>query len=166
MKRGGLAAFFAIVFAYTWGMGALFVLVPKVSAGLGPATFRNPFVLVAVYSPSIAALIVTALQGRASLLELLVRLFRWRIAWYWYVGPVAAIAVIGLGAQAVSALAFGTAWPAFDLFALPATALAGLAAFAWDPGPLGEELGWRGFALPRMVERWNGLTAGVVLGTI
>src|SRR5215469_567955 len=149
MKRGGLVAFFALTFSYTWGVGALYVLFPAaMNAALGPATFGNPFVVVAVYSPSIAALVVTAFQGRASLVDLLARLFRWRIAWYWYVGPVAAIAAMGLGAQVASALVFGTAWPAFDLAQLPAMALAGLAAFAWDPGPLGEELGWRGFALP------------------
>jgi membrane protease YdiL (CAAX protease family) len=167
MKWGGLVAFFALTFAYTWGMGALYVLFPaKMSAMLGAASFSNPFVVAAVYSPSIAALIVTAFQGRASIADLLSRLFRWRIAWYWYVGPVAAIAAIGLGSQVASASAFGTARPVLDLAALPSLALAGLAAFAWDPGPLGEELGWRGFALPRMVQQWNGLTAALVMGTI
>ena len=35
-----------------------------------------------------------------------------------------------------------------------------------DPGPLGEELGWRGFALPRMLERWPPLTSSLILGLI
>jgi CAAX protease family protein len=33
-----------------------------------------------------------------------------------------------------------------------------------DPGPLGEELGWRGVALPGLLKRWPPLTASLVLG--
>ena len=33
-----------------------------------------------------------------------------------------------------------------------------------NTGPLGEEAGWRGYALPRLLARWNPLTAGIVVG--
>ena len=33
-------------------------------------------------------------------------------------------------------------------------------------GPLGEELGWRGFLLPRLLERFGPLAAGLIVGTI
>jgi uncharacterized protein len=33
-------------------------------------------------------------------------------------------------------------------------------------GPLGEELGWRGFALDRLQTKWNALTASLVLGIV
>jgi membrane protease YdiL (CAAX protease family) len=35
-----------------------------------------------------------------------------------------------------------------------------------DTGPLGEELGWRGFALPRLLRRWRPLAAALILGAI
>jgi membrane protease YdiL (CAAX protease family) len=35
-----------------------------------------------------------------------------------------------------------------------------------DTGPLGEEFGWRGFALPRLLRRWHPLSAALILGAI
>jgi membrane protease YdiL (CAAX protease family) len=122
----------------------------------------NWLVRSAVYSPTLAALVVASLKGRATLGDLLGRLVRWRVGLVWYVLPVVGIAVIALAARRTAgaqlALQPVEHWPA----------LAGAAALALfiDPGPLGEELGWRGFALPRMQERWGGLVAALVLGGI
>ena len=35
-----------------------------------------------------------------------------------------------------------------------------------DTGPLGEEFGWRGFALPRLLGHWRPLAAALILGAI
>ncbi len=35
-----------------------------------------------------------------------------------------------------------------------------------DPGPVGEEFGWRGFALPRLLQRFNPIVASLILGLI
>jgi uncharacterized protein len=37
---------------------------------------------------------------------------------------------------------------------------------AIDPGPIGEEFGWRGFALPRLLERHSALKSSLMLGLI
>jgi membrane protease YdiL (CAAX protease family) len=41
-----------------------------------------------------------------------------------------------------------------------------LPAIARDPGPLGEEFGWRGFALPRLLDLHSPLKASLILGLI
>jgi membrane protease YdiL (CAAX protease family) len=35
-----------------------------------------------------------------------------------------------------------------------------------DTGPIGEEFGWRGFALPQLLRRWSPLAASLVLGAV
>ena len=41
-----------------------------------------------------------------------------------------------------------------------------LGSFLADPGPLGEELGWRGFALPRLLKGRSALSAAIIVGVI
>jgi membrane protease YdiL (CAAX protease family) len=164
MKRPGLLLFFTLTFGYTWGVGLLYALAPHfVEAIAGPMSMGpNWLVRTAVYAPTLAALTVAALQGRAALGDLFGRLLRWRIGVAWYVLPVLGIAAISIAARfaagAPIALQPVGQWPT----------VAGAAALALfiDPGPLGEELGWRGFALARLQERWTGLVSAVVLGVI
>ena len=76
------------------------------------------------------------------------------------VTSVVGAGVVGLLSGSGASLAGGTAWPA------DATALVSVfAATALYGGPLGEEPGWRGFALPRLQIRLSPLGASVVVGT-
>ena len=177
MRRDGLATYFFLVFAYTWGLGALYALYPaQLTALLGPITastsdpsrsmWSNPVLISAIASPTLAALVVAAVLGRASFVDLVGRLLTWRIAWYWYVLAVGSIAALALTAAVAAHVAFATPLPEIAIAQLPALATAAAAATALDPGPLCEELGWRGFALPRLQDRFNGLTAALILGTV
>jgi hypothetical protein len=108
-----------------------------------------PFWTFMAGSPFIAALIVIPLtQGWAGLRELGSRMIRWRVRWYWYVVaiglPLTVLLLtaglnVALGASAPS-LAFGSVGAILLFFAVRLL----------NPGDgaLGEEPGWRGFALP------------------
>lgn len=41
-----------------------------------------------------------------------------------------------------------------------------VALFAVFSGPLGEEIGWRGFALPKLLETYSALAASLILGSV
>ncbi len=167
MRKHPLLAFFVLTFAITWGLGACFALFPaQLKAVFGEITPANPLFFVAVYAPSISALVVTAYTaGAAGVRDLLARLCRWRVGLRWYLTVFLGIPALSLAAAALEAwlsgksLEFGPGHWHMALYPL----LIGLVA---DPGPLGEELGWRGFALPRLLAGRSALSAALILGLV
>jgi membrane protease YdiL (CAAX protease family) len=167
MRSRPLIAFFVLTFVITWGLGACYALFPtQLEALFGKISAANPLFYVAVYAPSLSALIVTAYtSGVSGLGELLSRLLRWRVGLKWYLTVFLGVPLLLLGSAALSALSSGESlnlgskdW-LLAIYALVVQLLT-------DPGPLGEELGWRGFALPRLLERWSALSASLILGAI
>lgn len=80
----------------------------------------------------------------------------WKVGLHWYVGIVGGY----------SALAIAAAMLVGNRAALPDWVSAGPAlaiTLLTDPGPLGEEFGWRGFALPRLLKMWPPLPSTLAL---
>lgn len=119
--------------------------------------------------PSLAAfLLVIILQGKSGVLDLLRPFGRWRSRmWLWCIallGP-AALYMIGLGLH----LALGGDAPPFTMIKnelnLVPLYLVMVVLLPWN-GPVGEEFGWRGYALPRLQQRLGPLLASLILGTL
>jgi membrane protease YdiL (CAAX protease family) len=115
--------------------------------------------------PAAAAVGLTALiDGRPGLRELLDRLLRWRVGLSWY-------ALVLLGWPALFLLAALAGPGGSGAFRLPGPG-AGLQTLGIVlvvlvlGGPLGEEPGWRGFALPRLQRRLAPLPATLLLGAL
>jgi len=117
--------------------------------------------------PSIAAVAVAALiDGRGEVGALLRRVTVWRVGVRWYLvallGPVALLAA----ATVVNVLAgaqVATEGPLVDwleLGKLFGVQVVGVIAGAW------EELGWRGYALPRLLKRFSPLVASLGVGVL
>jgi uncharacterized protein len=167
--RGGesrqLLLYFALAFGITWGIGGVCLFVPSIVKAFSrwPAE-TNPLFYAAVYAPTLSAVVVTAVSGgTVGLRELLGRLSPWRAGIGWYVLVLIGYPAVGLLAGRAAGLAgapqgCAANWPYLYPALVPALVV--------DPGPLGEELGWRGFALPRMLRRWTPITATVVLGVV
>ena len=73
MKRRPLLAFFTLTFGLTWGLGACFALFPaQLTAIFGKVSVTNPLFMLAVYAPSISAIVVTGfIDGAAGIRRLL-----------------------------------------------------------------------------------------------
>jgi len=168
-RASGLGVFYLLVFAWAWGVGLLFAVAGEPMVRIfGEVSLGNPLVFATVWSPTILAFAVTAVYGgRAGLRDLVGRIFRWRFPLRWYLAATFGIAGVALGARFLQAHLLGTAPPPVsDVARWPDFAMAGLAMMVLDPGPVGEDPGWRGFALPRMLERFDPTTAAVLLGVI
>lgn len=142
-----LVAFFLMAFGLTWGIAVLFVLFTKpLEAVFGPMSNSNVLFRLAVFSPTTSAIIVMAwFEGWSGAKRLLSGLVRWRVGLGWYAFVllfVPALGVLGAVLGGSETILAARGWPA--LFSLAAVQL------LTDPGGLGEELGWRGFALPRL----------------
>jgi hypothetical protein len=132
VKRHPLITFFVLAYAIGWG----FLPIEAVRFMAG--------------APFIAALIVIPLtQGLSGLKELGLRMIRWRVRWYWYavaIGMPLAVVMLIVGLN----VALGASAPSMVQFSSVSTILMVFAVRLVNPGdgPLGEEPGWRGFALP------------------
>jgi membrane protease YdiL (CAAX protease family) len=111
-----------------------------------------PSHLPGLLGPAVAAVLVTGLvTGRAGIRDLLARLTRWRIGWWWLVA-LSPLALLGLGLAGATAL--GQSLPSWGAFGRvngfptwgPLTVLALLLVV----NGLGEETGWRGFLQPAL----------------
>jgi len=187
MKQRPLLAFFALTYGLTWGLGACFALFSaQLMAVFGKVSVTNPLFILAVYAPGISAIVVTGfIDGAAGIRRLLGGFLRWRIGVQWYLAILVGIPMLSVIAMFLSAALAQTPlsidhW--YQLFLIgpngrnfaDAASVGGLwsavpvllGSFFADPGPLGEELGWRGFALPRLLNGRSALSAGVILGII
>jgi len=156
----GLLAFFVLAFALSWG---LWLAIPSFDLDGGAAQGLR---VAGRFGPSVAAVVVaTAHGGRDGLLRLLVPLTRWRAASrLWLVALLGPPAVV-LAAITLAA-AFGQSPGQFND---PRTAYLVIPAFITIlviGGPLGEELGWRGFALDRLQTRLGPAVASLLLGLV
>ena len=163
LRAHPLVSFFVLAYAVTWLLWA-----PMVIAG-APA-FSETRHLPSIYTlPGIAvgvtgsAFLMTAVtQGKAGVRRLLQRLTFWDVGVRWY---LVALLLIPLGALIITAAFAGPqVFQALTLSALAAYPAAFLGHFIF--GPLFEETGWRGFALPRMQHRFGPLRGSLLLGLL
>lgn len=119
--------------------------------------------LLGTFAPSLSAILITALsRGEAGVRELLRPVLRWEVAGKYYVFALTYIVAIKLCAALMFRVTTG-AWPRFG--DLPIYLIPFAIAFS-TPFQFGEEVGWRGFALPRMAQRLGLPLASLVLGVI
>jgi len=162
IRRYPLASFFVLAYGLTW----LYAWPKAVIAG-----WPDWLAFLAVFGPALAALLVAAaLNGLAGAQQLLASLATWRVrpAWYLIVllGPLVMVVASVL---LYRLLGRGSGMQAsFDLLHLPGDHLLALAAIFFYQLLIlwGEELGWRGFALPRLQARFHPLVASLVLGIL
>jgi membrane protease YdiL (CAAX protease family) len=153
-----LVAFVLLTYAITWGL----ILTFLASKGfqLADISLADGFVmfLFMLAGPSLSGLLLTwRFEGRRGLAEMAERARRWRVRPAWIAialgtNPLVLLVIL----VTLSVLVSPVYAPGFQPIGLVIGLMAGCI----------EELGWTGFATPRLLSRWSPLRAGVALGLI
>ena len=161
MRKHPLFFYFFWAYAISWT-----ILIPYTLAAWGVigGDWTVTFAL-HTFGPAMAAItMVGVIEGKAGLRGLRSRVGIWRLGWKWYLFillGIPAMFMIGVIFQPGAVAGFLGVTPVV-LVSYPVYYVA-----VWFAGgPLGEEIGWRGFALPRMQPRYGPLRGTLLLGVL
>jgi len=157
VTRHRLFFFFLFSFVLTWGYFWLIW-----------APLRLPDSLIALggFGPSVSAFLVLALSsGKPGVLRLLRSIVHWRVGVIWYLVALLGLPVLNFLAFLVVPGVLG------DLVApdlrLPRIYLSEIAiCLTIGIAPMWEEIGWRGFAQPRMQRRYGPVVGSLFVGAL
>jgi membrane protease YdiL (CAAX protease family) len=166
LKRHSLVIGIILMFLLTW---------PVEFANSGLLPFEVPFMVAYLvgYGIVIATLIMTGLTlGGKGVVALLKRYLIWRVGWRWYI--VAFLLPVSVKAITTYLSTWMTGAPvdftktyAYGFFGPDANFLLLFLPFLLsDAITNGEEIGWRGYVLPRLQAKYSALTSSLILGVI
>jgi len=169
LTRHPLLSFFAMAYALTWLAWSPWYL-SKAGVGLLPydgdsiSDYLNTVAL--ALGPTLSAFIMTGVTGgRDGVRRLLRRIVLWRVGLGWYLFVLLGIPAI----LVLSTIVLPGALASFQASAVPSTMFLYVVAgpvFLFAGGPVFEEIGWRGFAFPRLQRLHGPLVGSLVLGAL
>ena len=155
IDRHRLASFLVVAYAFTWSIqGAL------AASGMEASWTHSIIIGFGGFGPPIGAAVVIWASG-GSLRTWLSQMLKWRIGWRWWAVALLLPAVVLALGVALFVLLGGP----IDLtsFASPFIYLFAMAwGTVWGGGQ--EDLGWRGFMLPVLQDRFSALVSSVLVG--
>jgi uncharacterized protein len=165
MKQNPIPAFFLLTFIIAW-------LIWLPIGYLAPSYFLLA-VIPGAWAPTIVSVLLTWLtDGKGGVRQFLSRVVRWRVGFQWYLVVFFGIALIAFAAQGLNIWLFDgepvtLSLPAGVpedglLIALPIIFFVNI----FFGGPLAEDIGWRGYALPKLREKMSTFTASLLIGIV
>ena len=167
LKRSPLVSYFVLTYIISWTIWS-----PIVASAQGWVTWNVPYALYyfGSFGPLLSAALITALvEGRVGIRDLLGRIVKWRVEFRYY--AFAILVPIGLfGLAYLLNRPITGAWPDLSLLGkadylpyLGPFAVLGLWLLTYG---LGEETGWRGFALPHLQKNRSAASATLILALL
>jgi len=154
VQRHELVAFLVLAYALSWWAWVWYRADPE-----------NVGAPIWAMGPLMAVLIVLPLVGGwPAVKDLLRSIVRWRVGWVWYLLVLGLPAVLTLTATGLNLLSGARPLPDFKMPG--AGGIAARFVFILLFVGLGEEPGWRGFALPRLLIGRTALSAALLLALI
>jgi len=167
VARHALLLYFLLAYAISWAIEIPVALSIQgvISAQVPPALYYF-----ASFGPFIAALVVTiTADGPSGVRWLFSGLAKWRVGIGYAIFAILAPPILFAIAVVVSRLLQG-AWPDLSLLGdidyLPRPGILGVLGLWLLTFGLGEEMGWRGFALPRLQAGRSAFSAALLIGVL
>jgi membrane protease YdiL (CAAX protease family) len=159
-----LPAFFFLTFFIAW---SIWLTVGFLAPGYFILT-----IIPGAWAPSISAILLAYLSdGKSGIRQLLNGLLKWRVGFQWYLIVFFGIALIAYAAKGINILFGGhpgqislprgapfSAWPVIVPLVFFVNIFLG--------GPLAEDIGWRGYILPKLRQRMSALNASLLIGVV
>jgi membrane protease YdiL (CAAX protease family) len=159
LHMGLLTRFFIFTLALSWTCFIGVAFLPQASSVFSDF-FKTAFLLLGTFAPSIIALLLTYKSGEWK--ALVDRIGKWNVNARWYLLAIFYMIVVKLLAAMIYRLIAGR-WPEFGSEAWYIMIIAILFSTLVQAG---EEVGWRGFALPRLTEKMGLPSASLLLGVV
>ena len=160
VRRHPLAAFLVLTYGLTWALWIPLDIFRDATSG----PYTSIAILIGSNIPSAVAIVLTAVGlGKGATRKLLGQLLIWRFGWRWYLVLLAPTALV-IGTITLVAVTRGG--PAAALAVPLLGAIIAMAIMIFPGSATGEEIGWRGYALPRLQARRTALTASLVVGSL
>ena len=166
LKRHSLVLGIVLMFLFTWPLDLA-------NSGVLPIQIPLVVILFLGWGFVFASVIMTGLTlGKDGVIKLLKRFLQARVGWKWYLvalgfGPAAWIGGVYLNAALTGVPPDFSALMIYKILGKSAVLpLMILPWFLYEVIANGEEIGWRGYILPRLQTKFNALTASLILGLI
>ena len=168
IKRHPVLIYYSLTFTISWG-GILIVVGPDGIPGTGKQIDTLIFFVLSAFfaGPSLAGLVLTGLvDGRAGFRGLLLRMTKWRVGGHWYAVAVLSAPLLLMLILLPLSLLFPEFIPGILTRSDKATWLLISIISGLIGGGFLEELGWTGFALPKLRLRYTAFHTGLIMGLL
>ncbi|MFA6902907.1 MAG: CPBP family intramembrane glutamic endopeptidase [Gallionellaceae bacterium] len=166
IQKSPVLSYFVLTFLISWGLILVLIALNGMPVTVPEAQEQLPLtIMVFLSGPLCAGLLMIGLaDGREGFRNLLSRILKWRVGWVWYAVALLTAPLVFAVVHYLLASVSPVYVPGF--MGPNGTTLVLMSVLSGIMVGICEEIGWFGFAIPRLRLRYNILTTGLLVGVI